>query len=218
MATASLGRLTLDLVAQIGQFVEPMNKAERKAKESTDKMGKAFSNFKDQMNQALGGSQIGSAIDGITGKLDVLKGGVLTASAALAGMAVGGSVVALGGLAAMSIEIAKSNMELAQFAAISNTSVQSFQGLAGAAQTFGFSQEKVSDMMKDFNEKIGEFASLVLVELLTFFEQIAVKTEGGAAGAKKLAEEMSKMDGVEALQTYVNKLEEAGVNQQQMCF
>ena len=52
MATASLGRLTLDLVAQIGQFVEPMNRAERKAKESTDKMGKAFSNFKDQMNQS----------------------------------------------------------------------------------------------------------------------------------------------------------------------
>ncbi|NWK61423.1 phage tail tape measure protein [Acinetobacter sp. SwsAc3] len=218
MATASLGRLTLDLVAQIGQFVEPMNKAERKAKESTDKMGKAFSNFKDQMNQALGGSQIGSAIDGITGKLDVLKGGVLTASAALAGMAVGGSVVALGGLAAMSIEIAKSNMELAQFAAISNTSVQSFQGLAGAAQTFGFSQEKVSDMMKDFNEKIGEFASVGAGGATDFFEQIAVKTEGGAAGAKKLAEEMSKMDGIEALQTYVNKLEEAGVNQQQMSF
>lgn len=218
MATASLGRLTLDLVAQIGQFVEPMNKAERKAKESTDKMGKAFSNFKDQMNQVLGGSQIGSAIDGITGKLDVLKGGVLTASAALAGMAVGGSVVAVGGLAAMSIEIAKSNMELAQFAAISNTSVQSFQGLAGAAQTFGYSQEKVSDMMKDFNEKIGEFASVGAGGATDFFEQIAVKTEGGAAGAKKLAEEMSKMDGVEALQTYVNKLEEAGVNQQQMSF
>lgn len=29
---------------------------------------------------------------------------------------------------------------------------------------------------------------------------------------------MSKMDGVEALQTYVDKLEEAGVNQQQMSF
>lgn len=218
MATASLGRLTLDLVAQIGQFVEPMNRAERKAKESTDKMGKAFSNFKDQMNQSLGGSQIGSAIEGIAGKLDVLKGGFLTASAALAGMAVGGSVVALGSLAAMSIEIAKSNMELAQFAAISNTSVQSFQGLAGAAQTFGFSQEKVSDMLKDFNEKIGEFASVGAGGATDFFEQIAVKTEGGAAGAKKLAEEMSKMDGVEALQTYVNKLEEAGVNQQQMSF
>ncbi|MFH4307916.1 hypothetical protein WAJ73_24150, partial [Acinetobacter baumannii] len=51
-----------------------------------------------------------------------------------------------------------------------------------------------------------------------FFEQIAVKTESGAEGAKKLAEEMSKMDGVEALQTYVDKLEEAGVNQQQMSF
>ena len=31
MATTSLGRLTLDLVAQIGQFVEPLNQAERKA-------------------------------------------------------------------------------------------------------------------------------------------------------------------------------------------
>lgn len=31
MATNSLGRLTLDLVARIGQFVEPMNQAERKA-------------------------------------------------------------------------------------------------------------------------------------------------------------------------------------------
>ena len=218
MATASLGRLTLDLVAQIGQFVGPMTQAERKAKESTDKMNKAFSNFKDQMNQALGGSQLGSAIDGIVGKLDVLKGGAATAAASLAGMAVGGSVVALGGLAAMSVQLAKSNMELAQFAAISNTSVQSFQGLAGAAQTFGFSQEKVSDMMKDFNEKIGEFASVGAGGATDFFEQIAVKTEGGAAGAKKLAEEMSKMDGVEALQTYVDKLEEAGVNQQQMSF
>ena len=90
MATASLGRLTLDLVAQIGQFVEPMNRAERKAKESTDKMGKAFSNFKDQMNQSLGGSQFGSALDGVLGKVNGLRGGVVAASGALAGMAVGG--------------------------------------------------------------------------------------------------------------------------------
>ena len=93
MATASLGRLTLDLVAQIGQFVEPMNRAERKAKESTDKMGKAFSNFKDQMNQSLGGSQFGSALDGVLGKVNGLRGGVVAASGALAGMAVGAALI-----------------------------------------------------------------------------------------------------------------------------
>ena len=66
MATTSLGRLTLDLVAQIGQFVGPMNQAERQARESTDKMNKAFASFKDQMNQSLSGTQFGSAIDGVS--------------------------------------------------------------------------------------------------------------------------------------------------------
>ncbi len=218
MASASLGRLTLDLVAQIGQFIGPMTQAERKAKESTDKMGKAFSSFKDQMNESLSGSQIGSAIEGITGKLGVLRGGVLTATAAVAGMAVGGSVVAVAGLSAMAIEVAKSNVEMMQFATVANTSIESFQGLAGAAKTFGVTQEQLSDQLKDFNEKIGEFASVGSGGAMDFFEQIAVKTEGGAEGAKKLAVEMSKLDGVEALQLYVDKLEEAGVNQQQMSF
>lgn len=42
MATTSLGRLTLDLVAQIGQFVEPLNKAERKARDSAKSISKEF--------------------------------------------------------------------------------------------------------------------------------------------------------------------------------
>ncbi|WP_180644826.1 transglycosylase SLT domain-containing protein [Acinetobacter bereziniae] len=42
MATTSLGRLTLDLVAQIGQFVEPLNKAERKARDSAKSIAKEF--------------------------------------------------------------------------------------------------------------------------------------------------------------------------------
>lgn len=42
MATTSLGRLTLDLVAQIGQFVEPLNKAERNARDSAKSISKEF--------------------------------------------------------------------------------------------------------------------------------------------------------------------------------
>lgn len=42
MATTSLGRLTLDLVAQIGQFVEPLNKAERKARDTAKSISKEF--------------------------------------------------------------------------------------------------------------------------------------------------------------------------------
>ena len=218
MATNSLGRLTLDLLVKLGSFEQGMSAAERKAKQSAQNMSNAFKGFNDQIQQMIGGTQLGSVIDTVSTKLSAMRGGVLLATSALAGMAIGGTVVAIGGLSAMAIQLAKSNLELANFAAVSNTSIQTFQGLSGAASSFGITQEKLSDQLKDFNEKIGEFASVGSGGAKDFFEQIAVKTEKGADGAKKLAVEMSKMDGVTALQTYVNKLEEAGVNQQQMSF
>lgn len=218
MATNSLGRLTLDLLVKLGSFEQGMNAAERKAKQSAQNMSNAFKGFNDQIQQMVGGTALGSVIDTVSTKLGAMRGGVLLATSALAGMAIGGTVVAVGGLSVMAVELAKSNMELIRFATLANTSIQTFQGLAGAAATYGVNQEQLSDMLKDFNEKIGEFASVGGGEAKDFFEQIAVKTEKGADGAKKLAAEMSKMDGVAALQTYVDKLEEAGVNQQQLSF
>lgn len=218
MATSSLGRLTLDLLVKLSSFEQGMNAAERKTKQTTDNMNKAVKGFKDQISSALSGTQIGSLVDSFNSKIGSLSGGFAVASAAAAGMAIGGVAIAMTGLSAMAIELAKNNLELANFAAVANTSLEKFQGLSGAAASFGITQEKLSDQLKDFNEKIGEFASVGSGGAKDFFEQIAVKTEGGAAGAKKLAEEMSKMDGITALQTYVDKLEEAGVNQQQMSF
>lgn len=218
MASSSLGRLTLDLLVKMGSFEQGMSAAERKTKQSAQNMSNAFKGFNDQIQQMIGGTQLGSAIDTISTKLGAMRGGVLLATSAIAGMAVGGTAVAIGGLSILAIQIANSNVELANFAALANSSVESFQGLAGAASNFGITQEKLADQLKDFNEKIGEFASVGSGGAKDFFEQIAVKTEKGAVGAKKLAVEMSKMDGVTALQTYVDKLEEAGVNQQQMSF
>ncbi|MFP0526514.1 phage tail tape measure protein [Acinetobacter baumannii] len=218
MATSSLGRLTLDLLVKLGSFESGMSQAERKAKDTAKNMSNAFKGFSDQLNQSIGGTQLGSFIENFSTKLGAMRGGILMATAALSGMAVGGAAVAAGGLAVLSIQVAKNNVELARFAALANTSVETFQGLAGAAATYGITQEQLSDQLKDFNEKIGEFASVGGGEGKDFFEQIAVKTEKGAEGAKKLAEEMSKMDGVSALQLYVDKLQEAGLNQQQMSF
>jgi hypothetical protein len=177
-----------------------------------------MSELRNTMAQAANDGKFGSHLQGLSTKLSGLKGGALLVGASLAGAFVGGVAVASGYLASMALEVAKSNVELARFSAIANTSIANFQGLAGAAATFGVSQEKTSDMLKDFNEKIGEFNAIGAGGAVDFFEQIAVKTEGGAQGAKKLAEEMSKMDGIDALQTYVDKLEEAGVNQKEMSF
>ena len=218
MATASLGRLTLDLVAQIGQFVEPMNKAERKAKESTDKMNKAFSNFKDQMNQALGGTQLGTFVTDLTGKLGVFEGGVLTATAALAGMAVGGSVVAMGGLAAMTIEVAKADAQMAILANRANISTTNFQILSYAADLLGVSQDGLGQTFADVQEKLGEFSATAGGEASDFFDALKNNTKMTDDQIKAFGKTLQGKDGVEAVQIIKDKLDELGATSQEQRF
>ena len=199
---------------KIDDLSKSLGGAGTQAKTTSGKM----SELRNILAQAANDGKFGSQIQSATGKLSEFRGGALLVGAAVTGALVGGVVAATGYLAGLAIEVAKNNVELSRFAAIANTTIQNFQGLSGAAQTFGVSQEKTSDMLKDFNEKIGEFNAIGAGGAVDFFEQIAVKTEDGAEGAKKLAEEMSKMDGIDALQTYVDKLEEAGVNQKEMSF
>lgn len=199
---------------KVDDLSKSLGGAGTQAKTTSGKM----SELRNILAQAANDGKFGSQIQSATGKLSEFRGGALLVGAAVTGALVGGVVAATGYLAGLAIEVAKNNVELSRFAAIANTTIENFQGLSGAAQTFGVSQEKTSDMLKDFNEKIGEFNAIGAGGAVDFFEQIAVKTEDGAEGAKKLAEEMSKMDGIDALQTYVNKLEEAGVNQKEMSF
>ena len=129
-----------------------------------------------------------------------------------------GAGTALVALSAMAWETANHAAELEKYALRSNTTTQEFQKMAVGAQAYGVEQEALSDMMKDFNEKLGELTTIGAGGGVDFFEQIAVKTEGSAAAAEKLILKMQKLSGPEALQLYVDKLEEAGVTQQQMSF
>ena len=133
-------------------------------------------------------------------------------------IAVAGAAAVGAGVFAMANEYANAARELQTFASISNTTTQEFQKMAVGAQTMGISQEQLSDQLKDFQEKLGEFTTIGSGGAVDFFEQIAIKTEGSAEGARKLALEMQNLSGPKALQLYVDKLEEAGVTQQQMSF
>ena len=145
---------------------------------------------------------------------DAMKKSVLTYGA----IAVSVAAAVGAGVLAMANEYANAARELQTFASISNTTTQEFQKMAVGAETMGISSEKLADQLKDFNEKLGEFITIGSGGAVDFFEQIAIKTEGSAVGARKLALEMQNLSGPQALQLYVNKLEEAGVTQQQMSF
>lgn len=163
------------------------------------------------------GNFVGPIKDGekqVKVSFDNMRQHVNTYGAALAAMGAG-AVTALAGMAYSTSEQAA---ELEKFAFRANTTTQEFQKMAAGAGAFGIEQDKLSDMMKDFNEKLGELTAIGAGGGVDFFEQIAMKTEGSSEAAQQLILDMQKLSGPEALQMYVNKLEEAGVTQQQMSF
>ena len=133
-------------------------------------------------------------------------------------VAVTGATAAGAAVFAMAKTYADAAQELKTFAAISNATTQEFQAMSAAAQSVDINPDKLADQLKDFNEKLGEFITIGSGGAVDFFEQIAIQTEGSAEGARKLALEMQNLSGPQALQLYVDKLEEAGVSQQQMSF
>lgn len=179
MAT-SLGTLTLDLVTKIGNFVGPVQQAEKQTKVS-------FENMRTHVNT------YGMAITGIAGS----------------------AAMALGSLAAST---ANQAAELEIFANRANTTTQEFQKMAVGASAMGIEGDKLSDMMKDFNEKMGELTAVGAGGGKDFFDKLSGDMKGGAKEAKSLILEMQKLSGPEALQMYVDKLEDAGVSQQEMSF
>jgi len=150
----------------------------------------------------------------LKGSLTKMKG-FISSYGTIAATAIAGATTAI---IAMADTMAKHNAELERFAYLSQTSVAEFQKMAVGAQMMGIEAEKLSDIMKDWNERFGDFLTAGSGPLVDFMEQVAVKTEKGADGAMKLAKELSKLSGPESMGLFVKKMEEANLSQDQMSF
>ncbi|CAI8770079.1 phage tail tape measure C-terminal domain-containing protein [Pseudomonas serbica] len=173
MASKSLGTLTLDLVAKIGAFTGPLDKASQAAKKRNAEIGKSFNNL-----------------------------------AAGVGVAIG-SIPAV--LTAMVVSSASAAKEIANQASLAGLGTTEFQKYAAGARSVGVEQDKLSDIFKDVNDKVGDFLSTGGGELQDFFTNIAPKV--GVT-----AEQFKKLNSKDALALYVTSLEKANVNQQEMTF
>lgn len=174
MATRSLGQLTLDLVARIGGFEQPLDQAARTSKK---RMREIEQNGRDA---AAGIAQV-------------------TAAAAAAGA----GVVAYSSLAAQSAR------ELKNQAQVANATVEELQRMAYASTTVNVEQEKLSNILKDVNDRVGEFLSRGGGEMADFFNEIAPQV--GVT-----AEQFRNLSGPQALQLYFDSLEKANVGQQRL--
>lgn len=121
------------------------------------------------------------------------------------------ATVAGGAIAAMVVSTANAAKEISNLANISGAATDEFQRWAVGAKTVGIEQGKLADIFKDFKERIGEFVDTGGGPMKDFFEQVAPKI--GIT-----AEAFRNLSGPQALQLYVDSLQKAGKDQDQMSF
>ncbi|MDO9596737.1 MAG: hypothetical protein Q7J47_03355 [Azoarcus sp.] len=142
-----------------------------------------------------------------------LTGMQALASKALNFAGVGGlSVAAVGGsFVAMARNVAGTAKQIKILSEVSNTSAEDFQRLAYGAKSVGIEQDKLADIFKDTQDKVGDFLETGAGPLADFFENIAPRV--GVT-----AEQFRNLSGPQALQLYVSSLEKANLSQSEMTF
>ena len=156
----------------------------------------------EEFNKALAGVKTDLATLG--GEVRKNEAAVLKWSAATvaASAAVGAAIIN------NSLQSAK---ELNNLARVANTSTSRFQALAAGARTVGIEQDKLADILKDVNDRVGDFITTGGGPMADFFERVAPKV--GVT-----AEQFRKLSGPDALQLYVDSLQKANLSQQEMTF
>lgn len=218
MATSSLGRLTLDLAVRLSEFTDGMSRAERETQDRTQRMQESVTSFREHLANELGGTQIGGIFQSLNERFGELEGGIGKVSGALAGMAVGGVAVGLGALSKLAIETAKADTEMVIFAQRANTTVESFQVLSTAAAGLGYSQEQLSSVLADTQEKLGEFTATEGGGAADFFDALKNNTKMTDEQIRQLGKTLNGKDGVEAVQLIKNKMDELGATSQEQRF
>lgn len=122
-----------------------------------------------------------------------------------------GIASATGIVAAWTNSTINAAVEIERLSQLSNTSTENFQRWALGASTAGIEQQKLADILKDTQDKVGDFIQTGGGGMADFFENIAPKV--GVT-----AEEFRKLSGPDALQLYVSSLEKANISQSDMVF
>ncbi|WP_099494830.1 phage tail protein [Stenotrophomonas maltophilia] len=112
---------------------------------------------------------------------------------------------------AWSRQVAELSVQHDRFAALSGTSSEVFQRMAAGATVVGISHEKLADILKDVQDKIGDYVQTGGGAMKDFFDNIGKRT--GVT-----AEQMRKLSGPDALGLYFKSLERANLSQAELTF
>jgi len=178
-------QLNIILAARDKEFTKAMDRSqkrvERFAKQSQKQLSKTGKSF--------------DALSGVASKF---------------GVALSAGVVA-SGFARMIKDATDAAVRIDNLSRVAGLSAVRFQEMTFAAGKFGVQEEKLSDILKDVNDKFGDFFQTGAGPLADFFENIAPKVGLTAKEFKNLSSE-------QALGKYVKGLQDANVSQQELTF
>ena len=177
---------------------------------SLDRLKTSIDHLRTRINSGGGGSGGGSGGGGGSGSGGGSGGSGLGTSVLgnfLANMA-SELVLQIGALTG---EVIRNAREIENMSRLANATTQEFQEWSFASKSAGVSQEKLGDIMKDVNDKFGDFMQTGGGEMADFFEKIAPKV--GVT-----AKEFQGLSGPQILGKYYETLKKANVSQAEMTF
>ena len=184
---ANMGTLAVKLEAKTAEFKRRMKDA-----------GKSVDGFSREGERDL------AKFDRAIGKIETS----MTRAAGVIGTSLAGIAT---GVFAATTQLVNTGREVENFARLTNTSTRDFQELAIGARRFGFESDKVADILKDMNDRVGDFIQTGGGPMADFFENVAPKV--GVT-----ADQFRNLSGKDALQLYVSSLEKANLSQADMTF
>jgi len=150
-----------------------------------------------------GSQQLSSSMQGLSGATSNLVNFLPSLGTAFA--------LAASGLLALLTNAGSFRSELVRLADLSNTSVPEFQKISSAFKTLNVDMDKTADILKDVNDKVGDFVLTGGGEFKTIFEKV-IKPLG------KTREELTKIGPGGILLLVAEGLEKIGANGQETTF
>ena len=211
----SNNRVEVHVGAKTSDLKKGMNDAEKIVSDGA----KRIEDTGNKVKFKLDFSNIKTGLDDVTKNIsnrfeDIGKSisGNLAKNFAAVGVGIAASVgTAVIGLASLTSEVGRASKELEIQARLANTTTKEFQEWAFASKSVMVEQDKLSDIMKDVNDKFGDFMQTGGGEMADFFEKIAPKV--GVT-----AKEFQGLTGPQILEKYYQTLEKANVSQAEMTF
>lgn len=220
---ANNNRVEVHVGAKTSELKEGMRDAEKIVSDASKKIESTgnnidfkldLSNMRSELNGfATGLSErfktVGNDIkSSLTSGLSLVKGGFFLGIGQEIARSAAEAVAAIPDLVSA---VGKASKELEIQSRLANANTTEFQEWAFAAKKVNVEQDKLSDIMKDVNDKFGDFMQTGGGEMADFFEKIAPKVN-------VTAKEFQGLSGPQILGKYYETLQKANVSQAEMTF